>query len=56
MAYWEVKLLVLTASPERHKNQPTRFSGRREATMAPTVTSITLVVLPSHQSKMWVPG
>src|SRR5215212_4246956 len=56
MAYWEVKLLVLTAIPERHKSQPTGFSGRREATMAPTVTSITMVALPSHQSKMWVPG
>jgi hypothetical protein len=31
-------------------------AGRREATMAPTVTSITTVALPSHQSKMWVPG
>src|SRR5215210_5127502 len=56
MAYSDVKLLVLTAIPERHKSQPTGFSGRREATMAPTVTSITMVALPSHQSKMWVPG
>jgi hypothetical protein len=56
MAYSEVKLLVLTATPERHKSQPTGFSGLREATMAPTVTSITIVELPSHQSKTWVPG
>src|SRR5918993_3111029 len=56
MAYCALKLLVLTATPERHKSQPTGFSGRREATMAPTVTSITMVALPSHQSKMWVPG
>lgn len=56
MAYSEAKLLVLVATPERHKSQPTGFSGLREATMAPTVTSITMVVLPSHQSKMWMPG
>jgi len=41
MAYWEVKLLVLTATPESNKSQPTGFSGRREATIAPTVTSTT---------------
>src|SRR5215210_8491989 len=56
MAYWEVKGLVLVATPERHKSQPTGFSGRREATTAPTVASITIVELTSHQSKMWVPG
>jgi hypothetical protein len=56
IAYSEAKLLVLTATPERHNNQPTGFSGRREATTAPTVTSITMVELPSHQSNMWVPG
>src|SRR5215213_4268969 len=56
MAYWEVKVLVLVATPERHRSQPTGFSGRREATTAPTVASITTVALPSHQSKMWVPG
>jgi hypothetical protein len=55
MAYWEAKVLVLTARPERHKSQPTGFSGLREATIAPTVTSITVSELPSHQSKMWVP-
>src|SRR3990170_2390645 len=56
MAYWEVKVLVLVATPERHKSQPTGFSGLREATIAPTVTSITMSELPSHQSKTWVPG
>src|SRR5215212_9833613 len=56
MAYWEVKLLVLTATPDRHKSQPTGFSGRRDATIAPTAASITTVALPSHQSKMWVFG
>src|SRR5215210_1111763 len=56
MAYSDVKLLVLTAIPERHKSQPTGFSGLREATIAPTVASITIVELPSHQSKTWVPG
>src|SRR5215212_8668568 len=56
MAYWDVKVLVLVATPERHKSQPTGFSGLREATMAPTVTSITIVELPSHQSKSGCPG
>jgi hypothetical protein len=56
MAYWEAKLLVLVATPERHKSQPTGFSGLREATIAPTVASITIVELPSHQSKTWMPG
>src|SRR5918998_613948 len=51
MAYWEAKLLVPTATPERHSSQPTAFSGRREATMAPTVASITASEFPSHQSK-----
>src|SRR5829696_3113094 len=51
MAYWEAKLLVPTATPERHSSQPTAFSGRREATMAPTVASITTSAFPSHQSK-----
>jgi hypothetical protein len=51
MAYWEAKLLVPTATPERHSSQPTAFSGRREATMAPTVASITASAFPSHQSK-----
>ena len=52
MAYWEVKLLVPTATPERHNSQPTGFPGLREATMAPTVASTTTSALPSHQSKM----
>jgi hypothetical protein len=56
MAYWDVKLLVLTETPERHRSQPTGFSGRREATRAPTVASITMVKLPSHQSKVGVFG
>src|ERR687890_2059754 len=53
MAYWEVKLLVPTATPDRHNSQPTGFSGLREATMAPTVASTTTSALPSHQSKTW---
>jgi hypothetical protein len=56
MAYWKEKVLVLTPTPEKHKSQPTGFSGRREATRAPTVASITMVVLPSHQSKVGVFG
>jgi hypothetical protein len=56
MEYWEEKLLVLTATPEKHKSQPTGFSGLREATRAPTVASITMVTLPSHQSKVGVFG
>jgi hypothetical protein len=52
MAYCEVKLPVLTATPDKHKSQPTWFSGQREATMALTVTSITTIVWPSRQSKM----
>jgi hypothetical protein len=56
MAYWEVKVLVLVTTPDRHKSQPTGFSGLREATIAPTVTSITTSELPSHQSKTWMPG
>src|SRR5215207_1453856 len=51
MAYWETKVLAPTATPDRHNNQPTAFSGRREATMAPTVASITTSVLPNHHSK-----
>jgi hypothetical protein len=56
MAYWEAEVLMLVATPERHKSQPTGFSGLREATIAPTVTSITISELPSQKSKMWVPG
>src|SRR5918998_4732016 len=56
MAYWEAKLLVPTATPERHRSQPSGFSGRREATMAPTVASITTSAFPSHQSKTWAFG
>src|SRR4028118_2010854 len=52
MAYWEAKLFVLTVTPVRHNSQPTGFSGLREATMAPTVASITMVELPSHHSKV----
>src|SRR5918995_5491058 len=51
MAYWETKVLAPTATPDRHSNQPTAFSGRREATIAPTVASITTKVLPNHHSK-----
>src|SRR5215212_9190484 len=56
MAYWEMKVLAPTATPDRHKSQPTRFSGRREATTAPTVASITTNVLPNHHSKTGVSG
>src|SRR5215204_1263340 len=56
MAYWAAKLCVLMTTPDRHKSQPTGFSGRWEATIAPTLTSITTSALPSHHSKMWVPG
>src|SRR5215212_10256060 len=56
MAYWEMKVLAPTATPDRHKSQPTGFSGRREATMAPTVASITTNVLPNHHSKTGVFG
>src|SRR5215212_11587597 len=56
MAYWEVKLLVPTATPDRHNSQPTGFSGLREATMVPTVASTTTSALPSHQSKTWTLG
>src|ERR671910_300214 len=52
MAYSEVKVLVLTATPERHNSQPTGFSGLREATMAPTVTSITTSAFPSQKLGM----
>src|SRR5436190_17055863 len=51
MAYWEMKVLAPTAIPDRHNSQPTGFSGRREATMAPTLASITMKVLPNHQPK-----
>src|SRR5919107_3586356 len=56
MAYWEMKVLAPTATPDRHNSQPTVFSGRREATMAPTVASITTKVLPYHHSKTGVFG
>src|SRR5215217_663631 len=52
MAYREVKVLVLTATPERHNSQPTGFSVLREATMAPTVTSITTSAFPSKKLGM----
>jgi len=48
MAYWEPKWLMLTTTPERHKSQPTVFSGLQEATIAPTVTVITIVVLSNQ--------
>src|SRR4029453_18831175 len=56
MAYCEMKVLAPTATPDRHKSQPTGFGGRREATMAPTVASITTKVLPNHHSKTGVSG
>src|SRR5215218_5075806 len=56
MAYSDVKVLVLTATPERHKSHPMGFSGLREATMAPIVASITTSALPSHQLGTGVPG
>src|SRR5215208_1330675 len=56
MAYREVKVLVLTATPERHNSQPTGFSGLWEATMAPTVTSITTSAFPSQKLGMGVFG
>src|SRR5919107_3979635 len=56
MAYWEMKVLAPTTTPDRHNSQPTGFSGLREATIAPTVASITTNVLPNHQSKTGVFG
>src|SRR5919107_1018670 len=56
MAYSERKVLAPTATPDMHNNQPTAFPGLREATMAPTVASITTNVLPNHQAKMGVFG
>src|SRR5918997_619225 len=56
MAYWDAKLLVLTATPNEHNSQPTGFPGLREATKAPTVASITTSALPSHQSKTGASG
>src|ERR671915_290769 len=38
MAYWELKWPILTVRLDRHTSQPTGFSGRREATRAPTAT------------------
>src|SRR5215212_9591962 len=51
MAYWETKVLAPTATPDRHNSQPTAFSGLREATIVPTVASITTKVLPNHHLK-----
>jgi hypothetical protein len=48
MAYWALRWLMLTTTPERHKSQPTGFSGLREATIAPTVAVITIVVLSNQ--------
>src|SRR5215203_2829489 len=56
MTYREVKVLVLTNTPERHNSQPTGFSGLREATMAPTVASITTSAFPTHQLGTGMPG
>ncbi len=56
MAYWAPKWFMLMAKPDSSKSQPMGFWGRREATIAPTVTSMTMSVLPNHQSKMWVFG
>src|SRR5215208_6634502 len=56
MAYREVKVLVLTATPERHNSQPTGFSGRQDATMAPTVTSITTSAFPRQKVGMGAVG
>src|ERR671921_2608834 len=52
MAYSEAKVLVLAATPERHNSHPTGFSGLREATMAPTVTSITTSAFWNQKSGM----
>src|SRR5215208_4542978 len=56
MAYSETKVLAPTTTPDRHNSQPTGFSGRREATIAPTVASITMNVLLNHQAKTGVLG
>src|SRR5919112_2336996 len=56
MAYSETKVLAPTTTPDRHNSQPTGFSGLREATIAPTVASITTNVLPNHHSKTGVFG
>src|SRR5919112_5667760 len=56
MAYSEAKVLVLAATPERHNSHPTGFSGLREATMAPTVTSITTSAFWNQKSGMGALG
>src|SRR5215204_4555774 len=57
MAYCALKWEMLWARPYRHNSQPTGFSGRREATIAPMVEKNTaLSVLSSQESKMCVCG
>jgi hypothetical protein len=52
MAYWALKWFMQIAKPPSNNSQPTGFSGLRDATIAPTVTSITVSALLTHQSKM----
>jgi hypothetical protein len=55
MAYCALKWEMLSLRAHRHSNHPTGFSGRREATIAPTVEKNTaLSVLASQESKMCV--
>src|SRR5215211_6230607 len=57
MAYCALKWEMLWARPYRLNSHPTRFSLRREATMAPTVEKNTaLSVLSSQESKVCVCG
>src|SRR5215210_7280047 len=57
MAYCALKWEMLWARPYRHNSHPTRFSLRREATIAPMVEKNTaLRVLSSQESKMCVCG
>jgi hypothetical protein len=57
MAYCELKWEMLSPRANRHSNHPTGFSGRREATIAPTVEKNTaLSVLSSQESKVCVCG
>src|SRR5215204_4342031 len=57
MAYCPLKWEMLWARPYRLNSHPTRFSLRREATMAPTVEKNTaLSVLSSQESKVCVCG
>src|SRR5215211_1245016 len=57
MAYCALKWEMLSPRANRHSNHPTGFSGRGEATIAPTVEKNTaLSVLSSQSSKVCVCG